>query len=230
MHILPGILVTGAFLLFKPLLDSSGYPPLLAFLLAVLLVGLPFPIGVMLFKGKKLNGHYSLKGVLGYREKIPWKTFTWVFIAAGVAAYGLLVLAAPLSTALQGSLFSWLPDWMILEEQTQYGVFPKNVLLVTFSLQLVVTGVLLPWVEEMYFRGYLLPRISRFGKAAPLLGGIFFGLYHVWQLYGFVSVLFLGVLLGYLVWWKRDLRLSISMHIFANALAVVMSLLLVLTM
>jgi membrane protease YdiL (CAAX protease family) len=230
MHIIPGLLVTGAFILFKLLLDSSGYPPLLAFLLAVLLVDLPFLMGVMLYEGKKLNGHYSLNGVIGYREKIPWKTFVWIFIAAGVAAYGLITLSAPLSNALQGSLFSWLPGWMILAEQTQYNAYSKNVLLLTFSLQLVVTGVLLPWVEEMYFRGYLLPRISRFGKAAPLLGGIFFGLYHVWQLYGFVSVLLMGVLLSYLVWWKRDLRLSISMHIFANALAVVMSLMLVLSM
>jgi hypothetical protein len=230
MHILPGLLVTGAFLLFKPLLDSFGYPPLLAFLLAVLLVDLPFLIGVMLFEGKKLNGHYSLKGVLGYREKIPWKMFVWVFIATFVVAYGLLVLVAPLSAVLRGSLFSWLPDWMIMEDQTQYGVFSKNVLLVTFSLQLILTGVLLPWVEEMYFRGYLLPRISRFGKAAPLLGGVFFGLYHVWQLYGFVNVFLLGIVLGYVVWWKRDLRLSISLHIFANALAVVMSLMLALSM
>jgi len=88
MHILPGLLVTGAFILLKPLLDSIGYPPLLAFLLAVLLVDLPLLMGVMLFEGKKLNGHYSLNGVLDYREKIPWKTFAWVFIAAFVVAMG----------------------------------------------------------------------------------------------------------------------------------------------
>lgn len=230
MHIFPGILVTGAFLLFKPLLDSSGYPPLLAFLLAVLIVDLPLLLGLMLFKGKKVTGSYSLKGILGYREKIPKKTFAWVFIAAVAVTYGLIALVTPLSTVLQDSLFSWLPGWMIMDEQTQYEAYSKNVLLVTFALQLIITGVLLPWVEELYFRGYLLPRISRFGKVAPLLGGIFFGLYHIWQLHGFFSVFLVGALLGYVVWWKRDLRLSISMHVFANVLNAAMSLLLVLTM
>ena len=31
LHVLPGVLTTAAFLAFKPLLDASGYPPLLAF-------------------------------------------------------------------------------------------------------------------------------------------------------------------------------------------------------
>ncbi|MCP4614788.1 MAG: hypothetical protein GY845_39410, partial [Planctomycetes bacterium] len=34
LHVLPGALTTAAFLIIKPLLDPSGYPPLLAFLLA----------------------------------------------------------------------------------------------------------------------------------------------------------------------------------------------------
>jgi hypothetical protein len=41
LHVLPGILLTVAFLIFKPLLDSSGFPPLSAFLLAVVLVAMP---------------------------------------------------------------------------------------------------------------------------------------------------------------------------------------------
>jgi hypothetical protein len=41
LHVLPGILLTVAFLVFKPLLDSSGFPPLLAFLLTVVLVAMP---------------------------------------------------------------------------------------------------------------------------------------------------------------------------------------------
>ena len=67
LHITPGVLVLVAFLVLKPLLDSSGYPPLLAFLLAIILVDIPFMLGVMLSEGKKLNGQYSLSGVVLYR-------------------------------------------------------------------------------------------------------------------------------------------------------------------
>ena len=61
----------------------------------------------------------------------------------------------------------------------------------------------MPWVEELYFRGYLLPRISRYGAWAPLLGGLFFALYHGWQWYGFVTVLLLGTALGSVKRWSN---------------------------
>ncbi len=119
---------------------------------------------------------------------------------------------------------------MFLDKLTQYTAYTKNVLLMVFTLRLVVSGVTLPWVEELYFRGYLLPRLSGYGKWAPLLGGLFFGLYHVWQWYSFPTVFLMGVALGYVVWWKRDVRLSIGMHVFFNALMAVMTIMTALTM
>jgi len=217
LHILPGALTTAAFLALKPLLDTSGYPPLLAFLLAVTLVDLPVLLGVMLVAGKRQNGRYSLKDVVLYRDKVSWTTFALVFVGTFVAVYILMMLVAPLSNALAGSAFSWLPDWMFLEEQTQYQAYARNTLVVTFALQLVLTGVVLPGVEERCLRGYLLPRLSRYGRWAPFLGGLFFGLYHVWQLFSFPTLFLLGTALGAVVWWKRDIRISIGLHVLANA-------------
>jgi len=218
LHVAPGVLVMVIFLVLKPMLDSTGYPPLLAFLLAILLIDIPFMVGSMLNEGKKLNGRFRLSGVIVYREKVSWKTFTLIFIVAFVVMYLLIMLATPLSSILAEKLFSWLPGWFFLENATQYEGYAKNILILVFTLQLLITGIVLPWVEELYFRGYLMPRISRYEKWAPLIGGFFFGLYHVWQLFGFVGVFLLGAGLGYVVWWKKDIRLSISLHIFANAL------------
>lgn len=218
LHIIPGILVTIVFLLLKPLLDATGFPPLLAFLLAILLVDIPFMLGVMLTEGKRLNGRYSLKGVVLYREKTAWKTFAWVFAAAFVSLYLLIMLSAPIDSLMAERLFSWLPGWIFLDDAAQYQGYPKNILVLVFTLHLLITGIVLPWVEELYFRGYLLPRMSRYQKWAPLLGGLFFALYHVWQLFSFTGVFLLGAGLGYVVWWKKDIRLSISLHLFANAL------------
>ena len=218
LHIAPGTLVTVAFLVLKPVLDSTGYPPLLAFLLAILLIDIPFMLGVMLNEGKKLNRRYSLSGIVLYREKLSWKTFSLVFVAAFVVMYLLIMLATPLSAVLTESAFSWLPKWFFLDDAAQYAGYAKNILVLVFTLQLLITGIVLPWVEELYFRGYLLPRISRYGGRAPLISGLMFGLYHGWQLYGWVGVSLLGVGLGYVVWWKKDIRLSIGLHVFANVM------------
>ena len=173
----------------------------------------------MLFEGRKQNGKLSLKGVVLYREKIPWGTFALIFIGAFVGVYLLIMLVTPLNAFLTESLFSALPEWMFLEEQSQYLAFAKNVLVITFAVQLVLTGVVLPWIEELYFRGYFLPRISRYKGWAPVIGGLFFGLYHIWQPFGFLTVFVLGAALSYIVMWKRDIRLSIGLHVFANAFA-----------
>jgi hypothetical protein len=118
LHVLPGGLVTLFFFLLKPALDSSGYPPLLAFLIAVLLVDVPFMLSVMLYEGKKLNGHYSLDGILAFRNKISAKTFFLVFVGAFVVVYLLVMLATPISPFLLENFFSWLPEWFLLQEQT----------------------------------------------------------------------------------------------------------------
>jgi len=230
LSVLPGVLTTVAFLVLKPLLDPRGYPPLLAFLLAILLVDLPILLGIMLYEGKKLNGRYSLEGVVLYREKVSWRAFALVFVGAFVVVYILMMLMTPISNLLAEGTFSWLPDWIFLEEQSQYEVYSQSVLAVIFTLQLVLTGVVLPWTEELYFRGYLLPRISHYGVWAPVLGGLFFGLYHIWMLHSFLTVFFLGVALGFVVWWKRDIRLSISLHVFANAVVRLMFLMVALAM
>jgi membrane protease YdiL (CAAX protease family) len=219
LHILPGALVTLGFVVFKPLLDLSGYPPLMAFLLAILLVDLPVMWSILLYAGWKQNGRLSLDGVILYREKLTWKKFIAVFIGAFVVAYVLIMLAASLTEILTTKLFSGLPEWLFLEEQSQYLAYAKNILVAVFTFQLVLTGILLPWTEELYFRGYLMPRISRYGKWTPLIGGLLFGLYHCWQPFGFVSVFLLGTMLGYVIWWQRDIRLSISLHVVANVFA-----------
>ena len=219
LHIMPGALVTITFVLLKPISDSMGYPPLLAFLLAILLIDIPVLLGIMLFEGKKQNGKLSLKGVVLYCKKIPWGTFGLIFIGAFVGVYLLIMLVTPVNVFLTESLFSGLPKWMFLEEQSQYLAYAKNVLVITFAFQLVLTGIVLPWIEELYFRGYLLPRISRYEGWAPVIGGLFFGLYHCWQLFGFLTVFVLGTALSYIVMWKQDIRLSIGLHVFANTFA-----------
>lgn len=218
LHILPGILVTVAFLVLRPLVALLGYPPLLAFLAAVLFVDIPFMLGVLYMEGKKINGSFSLDGIVSYRENVSWMTFAWVFVVAFIVLYLLVMLSAPVNAWMAENLFAWAPGWVFLEDAAQYEGYAKNVLVLVFTLHLLITGLILPWVEELYFRGYLMPRISRYGKWTPLIGGLFFGLYHAWQLFGFVGVFLLGAGLGYVVWWKKDIRLSISLHIFANAL------------
>jgi membrane protease YdiL (CAAX protease family) len=219
LHIIPGILLTAGFVLLKPLVKGIGYPPILAFILAVLLVDVPLQLGIMYYQGKKLNGRYSLQGIVLYREKTPWLQFLIIFLAGVVLLFGLSTLAIPINGFLSQQLFSWLPDWIFMNDAGQYEAYSPTILLVTFTLFLIVTGVALPWVEELYFRGFLMPRISRFKAWTPIFSALLFALYHVWQLFDFTAVFLSGLVFAFAVWWKRDVRLGISLHVLANVLA-----------
>jgi membrane protease YdiL (CAAX protease family) len=230
LHILPGLLVALVFVLLKPFIDRTSYPPLLAFLLAVLFIDIPVMLWIMFAEGKKMNGRYNLKGVVLFRDKVSWKAFLLIFVGAFLVIYLLVMLVTPVSAYLTQRLSTVLPSWVFLDEQSQYQAYLKNILVAVFTLQLVLTGIILPWVEELYFRGFLLPRINRYGKWAPLLGGLLFGLYHVWQIYSFPTVFLMGTALGYIAWWKKDIRLPLSLHVWANVLSRVVFLMAALAM
>ena len=51
------------------------------------------------------------------------------------------------------------------------------------------------------------------------MSGLFFGLYHSWQPFDFLTVFVLGAALSTIVMWKRDIRLSIGLHVCANVFA-----------
>jgi membrane protease YdiL (CAAX protease family) len=222
LHIIPGILLTAVFILLKPFVERIGYPPLMAFILAVLLVDIPLLLGIMYYQGKKLNGRYSLQGIVLYREKVPWLQFLIIFLVGVVVLFGLSTLVIPINGFLSQQLFSWLPDWVFMNDAGQYEAYAQSPLLVTFTLFLIVTGIALPWVEELYFRGFLMPRISRYKAWTPIISALLFALYHVWQLFDFTAIFLSGLVFAFTVWWKRDVRLGISLHVAANVLARIM--------
>ena len=91
-------------------------------------------------------------------------------------------------------------------------------------MRLVIDGFAHPIAEELYFRGYLLPRLSRFGAWCPVISALFFALFHVWQPYN-IPVIFVTVLPWmYLVWWKRNVYLSILIHCLGNSVGAIFAL------
>jgi len=71
LHLLPGLLFLPVFLIAAQLTDGLNIPKHLApSLIGFTLVIIPFESGFLLYQGKKLNGRFSLKGVILYRESI----------------------------------------------------------------------------------------------------------------------------------------------------------------
>jgi hypothetical protein len=186
-----------------------------AFLLAGAVTLLPIELGYLLLRGRKLNGRCSLQGVVLYRREWGWR---YLLLAVGllVLAIGAYQLTEPLARIWQQRLFGWLPASYLLTDLKQYAVYSRPVLIGLCAAQLVLNGVLFPVAEELYFRGYLLPRMSRMGWAAPLLHCLLFACYHLWQPYSLPAtfVVSLPMVLG--VWKSRNLSVGIYAHVMFN--------------
>jgi uncharacterized protein len=146
--------------------------------------------------------------------------------------WGIIIfpLVYPVDLFVRENLFSWVPGWLDITYGLtgEFARFSATSLLITWALGLVANGVAAPVVEEMYFRGYLLPRISRFGAWAPLLNTVLFSLYHFFNPFSLISriVQFLPVV--YVAWWKRNIYVSMIVHVLGNVAALVGTLLLIL--
>ncbi len=87
----------------------------------------------------------------------------------------------------------------------------------TVPLALYVTCVG-PLAEELFFRGMILPRMTRFGqKIALVFSALLFALYHV-NLYQFFYAFGLGLLLGTLYLKTGSIRMGYVLHAAINLL------------
>jgi uncharacterized protein len=221
LHLLPGIALTLFIVLAAPTVESLGFPAVFALFAGIGLVIVPLELGYLLAHAKRTTGTFSLRETVGYREKLPRRTF--LRRATALAAWFLLWLA--ISTAfvdrwLADTLFSWMPDALLQFSRVSEAGEPlaTATLVVVVAVAFVLNGVVGPVVEELYFRGHLLPRIERFGRGAPVMNTVLFLLYHLWTPWQ-VPLRVVGLLpTVWMTWRTRSLRLSIAVHVTVNLL------------
>ena len=212
-HLLPGVVILAGYVLLTPILRKAGLPSAIGISLAVLFGLIPVQLAILYWQGKKRNGRFSLAGIVLYREKTPPARFALLTLAALAGAVLFFALLNPLDKALL-PLFSWLPDWFFITEDM--SVYSKTIQFINWLGIFILTGILGPFVEELYFRGFLLPRLAWLKHWAPIIAAFLFALYHFWSPWQLITR-FLAVLpLVYIVYWKRDLRIGIAAHWILN--------------
>lgn len=217
LHLLPGVFILALFVGSVPLVMRAGFPPIFAMIAVGVTCGLGFQIWHLFYEGKKRNGRWSLDGIVDYRNPMPiWQYFVLVPLFV-LLAFLIDGLASPIKAATL-DLVPWLPEWFEMRDVGILAGYPRPALVITFTLYLLLNGIAAPIIEELYFRGYLMPRLSRFGRWTPIVETALFTVYHFWQPYYWVSqfLFILPVVLA--VYWKRNVRLGIIVHMALNTL------------
>lgn len=220
LHLLPGALVTAAFALLVPVGSRFGVPAFAVFLVLGVVLLVPLELGYLLWQAWKRTGTLRIATVVSYRERIP--SWQYVILPVPLLLWMLLIfllLSPTVETSIIERFFSWVPqDYHLQSFATHMEDYNRPLLIWSAVLMLIFGGIIGPVVEELYFRGYLLPRMSRCGSWAPLLHTVLFSLYHFftpWQ----NPARILGLTpLYYVVWWKRNIYIGILVHCAGNTL------------
>jgi uncharacterized protein len=214
LHLLPGALGTVGYVFLAPILLENGYPAILALLIAAGVITLPFQIGYLLFQRRNANE----QPVIALRESLPkWQ---YIVFPLGMVIWGFLASGAlsMLDVLLARAWFSWLPDWFFAFGVDQFNVFSRESLILTFWIGLIVNGFAGPVIEELYFRGYLLPRLSGSRNWLPLIHISLFSVYHFWSPWQIFSRIIWLLPWVYIVWRKQNIYLMMIAHCAANTL------------
>ncbi len=214
-HLLPGALTTAGFAALVGPVTARGYPAMFALLLATALILIPVELIYLLVRARRAGGRWS--AVVAFRDPVPISQYLLWPALLSVWGIGTAMVAAPVEGWLRG-LFEWLPGWYFAPSAAELAAYPVDKLQATFWLGLVVGGFAGPIVEELYFRGHLLPRLGRAGRWAPLAGAALFSAYHFWTPWQNPSRILLAAALSYVTWWKRNLYLSLIAHCALNAI------------
>lgn len=200
-------------------------PSLLLFSLLAIIVLFPFEVGMVIKASKKEHGKYSLKSAFNHYNKMsPLKIFIYGFFLSGFAGVVSITIAP-----LENSLFAPLSDkiaqtmpqyfnWNNIEYLKQYS---KEILLATCIVYFICNVIIGPIIEELFFRGYLTSKMSRFGNFSPLIITVLFSLYHFWLPFNNLFRICAFFPAAWMAWKKKNIYIIIVFHCLCNLLSTV---------
>ncbi len=218
-HLYPGAAITIAFILITPAVIQYGYPPQMGILLSVALVALPV-LALHLVGAKNKEQLTNITKLNGFNRRLPMGKLIMYVLLLVVIAFIIWGITQPLNMWISSKLLSWLPGWYTTQDFKGYD--PGKIKLV-LVVNLLLNGIAAPCLEELYFRGYLLPRMNAFGKWSFVINSVLFSLYHFWQPYIYATLILSLLPMIYITWKTKDLRVAIFTHCLLNIIGSIAS-------
>ena len=225
LSLFPGVAL-GAFIVgTAPLLKGWGLDPIFALFGGIGLVIVPLELGCLAIVAHRTTGSWSPLALTDYKSKIPPKRL--LPMAVGLALWFIFTLIAWISL-LEGWVVDQLPSWVPdsirqFAQMNAEGDLPSaGVVAALLVIAFVFNGLLGPMTEELYFRGFLLSRMDRYGIWAPVLSTLLFSIYHVWTPWRWpqIAVGFLPLALA--AWRTRSIYVSMIAHVTVNNVFLIM--------
>jgi membrane protease YdiL (CAAX protease family) len=225
LGLFPGVIILLiAFILSSPTIGIN-FSIYLSIMLAIAFGLVPTELGILKYfawKNKK-----KIKDLILYREKTPLIKMIISIIIPFIFALSVFIIISQYELKLWGNLFNFIPEWFKLYN---VKIIELNYLKLSLILALILNGLLGPFVEELYFRGFLLPRMNKFGKFAPFVNVVIFSLYHFFSPWENITRIIAVTPMAYSVWINKNIKIGIISHCSLNTLSCIGAIISVITL
>jgi membrane protease YdiL (CAAX protease family) len=160
-------------------------------------------------------------------ERIParmWLISIGILIAAIALSFGAKYLIPPFMRVFGLRIPAYTPFFLdpnaVVSPSTAASLAPGVTLKGNYGilgLQAVML-ILNISAEELYFHAWMLPKLSRYGKASWIVNGVLFALYHTFQIWLFPQLLVASLGMALVVWKTRSVWPVIAGHLVGNFL------------
>lgn len=216
LHLAPGVAVLTAYAVLAPIAHHHGLPSGAALAATGVVAIAPVQLAVLAAHRRR----HPHEPALQLRRRLPLaRLLLWSVLEVVLAALAFLLLS-PVTGWLQKRL-SWWPSgwWIDLGNDASYS---RGSQWTTAAVLLVGTVLVAPIVEEVYFRGYLLPRMPRnLGESGPLVHATLFACYHLQTPWMTPARVVAITPLAYIAVRTRDVRIGMVAHVVLNAVDLV---------
>jgi len=196
-------------LIALPLVEWLGLPPRYS---TILQFNILFELGFVIYLGWKLTGKFTLMGAVRYRKPLSWWWYPLGFVVFLAIGFGIMALMTPVATFLRETVFAGVPASTDSVDASLYA----QPVLVVMAIGILIFKPLGGVVEELYYRGTLLPRMESVGWWGPLISAITWAATHVGQPWDILGLTLMFLPMIYFTKWKKNVYLITLIHGVSN--------------
>ncbi|WP_083655100.1 CPBP family intramembrane glutamic endopeptidase [Roseburia sp. 499] len=179
LHLFPGIALSIMYIFFSKVGILEGYPRAVILGVSAIFSIIPIELGYLFYVAKKEEGTFNIFKILGLKSKLKVKEFILYSLSLLIVGVGILIALKPLSNFLLKTVFCWIPSWYNFVQDM--SLFSKNYIIIATLVSFFIFTLIVPIIEEFYFRGFLMTRMKWMGKYSVLFNVILYSVYHFYQ-------------------------------------------------
>ena len=225
-----GIGYTG-FRIILPALVNNGAPPLLAYLWVGIIALFIFVIAALFLLRREARMLGISLWMRMCMKRLSWRQWM-LYIALGLGAFVLIFATQKITIAMINGFNLQIPDYMPFFQNPTINPETTDPAILSPGLPIRGNFVIIPIMslflllniltEELYFRAWMQPKLTKYGNLGWIMNGTFFALYHSFQIWLLPTLLVAGLTFAFVFYKSKSVWPVFAFHLIGNFLLAIL--------